>query len=69
MRRFWTEVGIDAARVVTLDGVAFAGSSFVPITPFGLKDWERFDTEGAPSPLQLGKPTVSLADLATRPTI
>ncbi len=34
-------------RVVEVDGVRVAGSSWVPITPFGLKDWERWE-DGAP---------------------
>jgi Icc-related predicted phosphoesterase len=34
-------------RVVQLDGVAVAGLSWVPITPFAMKDWERWD-DGAP---------------------
>jgi Icc-related predicted phosphoesterase len=40
-------------RVVPVDGVPVAGLSWVPITPFGLKDWERWD-DGAPeSPARL----------------
>lgn len=34
-------------RAVEVDGVRVAGSSWVPITPFGLKDWERWE-DGAP---------------------
>jgi Icc-related predicted phosphoesterase len=34
-------------RVVQLDGVSVAGLSWVPITPFAMKDWERWD-DGAP---------------------
>ena len=34
-------------RVVEADGVRVAGSSWVPITPFGMKDWERWE-DGAP---------------------
>ena len=30
-------------RNVTIDGVSVAGLSWIPITPFGLKDWERWD--------------------------
>ncbi|TMQ71315.1 MAG: hypothetical protein E6K80_05990 [Candidatus Eisenbacteria bacterium] len=30
-------------RVVDVDGVPVAGLSWVPITPFALKDWERWD--------------------------
>jgi Icc-related predicted phosphoesterase len=34
-------------RVVRVDGVTVAGSSWVPITPFTMKDWERWD-DGEP---------------------
>ncbi|HUK64218.1 MAG TPA: metallophosphoesterase, partial [Dongiaceae bacterium] len=34
-------------RVVRVDGVAVAGVSWVPITPFTMKDWERWD-DGEP---------------------
>ena len=34
-------------RVVEVDGVRVAGLSWVPITPFGMKDWERWE-DGAP---------------------
>lgn len=34
-------------RIVRVDGHAVAGLSWVPITPFALKDWERWD-DGAP---------------------
>ena len=37
-------------RVEVVDGVSVAGLSWVPITPFGLKDWERWDDGGEPSP-------------------
>jgi Icc-related predicted phosphoesterase len=30
-------------RAVTVDGVAVAGASWVPITPFAMKDWERWE--------------------------
>lgn len=33
-------------RAVTVGGVAVAGLSWVPITPFGIKDWERWDDHG-----------------------
>jgi Icc-related predicted phosphoesterase len=40
-------------RVIELDGVRVAGLSWVPITPFGIKDWERWE-DGAPeTPAQL----------------
>jgi Icc-related predicted phosphoesterase len=34
-------------RVIEVDGVRVAGLSWVPITPFALKDWERWE-DGAP---------------------
>jgi uncharacterized protein len=34
-------------RVVRVDGVTVAGISWVPITPFTMKDWERWD-DGEP---------------------
>ena len=37
-------------RAVTLDGVRVAGLSWVPITPFAIKDWERWDDGGEPGP-------------------
>jgi Icc-related predicted phosphoesterase len=40
-------------RVMELDGVRVAGLSWVPITPFGLKDWERWDDGGDESPARL----------------
>ena len=30
-------------RATEIDGVGVAGLSWVPITPFGIKDWERWD--------------------------
>ena len=30
-------------RAVAVDGVTVAGLSWVPITPFAIKDWERWD--------------------------
>ena len=36
-------------RRVEVDGVRVAGLSWVPITPFSLKDWERWDDGGEPS--------------------
>jgi Icc-related predicted phosphoesterase len=35
------------ARTVDVRGVRVAGSSWVPITPFAMKDWERWE-DGAP---------------------
>ena len=40
-------------RVVEHDGVTVAGSSWVPITPFGLKDWERWEDGAEESPTRL----------------
>jgi uncharacterized protein len=40
-------------RVARVDGVAVAGLSWVPITPFGLKDWERWDDGREETPARL----------------
>jgi len=40
-------------RAVSVDGARVAGLSWVPITPFGLKDWERWDDGGDETPLRL----------------
>lgn len=32
-------------KKVTFGGTNFVGYSFVPITPFGIKDWEKWDTK------------------------
>jgi Icc-related predicted phosphoesterase len=40
-------------RVVEVDGIHVAGSSYVPITPFAMKDWERWEDGEAESPLRL----------------
>lgn len=40
-------------RVVDFDGVRVAGCSWVPITPFRLKDWERWEDGDEESPPQL----------------
>jgi Icc-related predicted phosphoesterase len=40
-------------RVVQVDGVPVAGLSWVPITPFSLKDWERWDDGEPESPARL----------------
>ena len=40
-------------RVVAVDGVSVAGLSWVPITPFGIKDWERWDDGREESPVRL----------------
>lgn len=39
-------------RVVIVQGKTWAGYSNVPITPFGNKDWERYDSPGAAIPVQ-----------------
>ena len=41
------------ARRVEVDGVPVAGSSWVPITPFAIKDWERWEDGGEESPPRL----------------
>ena len=41
-------------RVVEVDGVRVAGASWVPITPFAIKDWERWEDGGEESPARLG---------------
>ena len=40
-------------RVVRIDGVPVAGLSWVPITPFAIKDWERWDDGEAETPARL----------------
>ena len=40
-------------RVVEVDGVRVAGLSWVPITPFAIKDWERWDDGEPESPGRL----------------
>jgi Icc-related predicted phosphoesterase len=40
-------------RAVEVDGVAVAGLSWVPITPFAMKDWERWEDGGEESPARL----------------
>ncbi|TMQ67670.1 MAG: hypothetical protein E6K78_04040 [Candidatus Eisenbacteria bacterium] len=40
-------------RAVQVGGVRVAGSSWVPITPFGIKDWERWEDGDAESPARL----------------
>ena len=40
-------------RVVTVGGVRVAGLSWVPITPFAIKDWERWDDGEAEAPGRL----------------
>jgi Icc-related predicted phosphoesterase len=40
-------------HVVEVDGVPVAGLSWVPITPFALKDWERWEDGAEESPIRL----------------
>lgn len=40
-------------RAVAVDGVRVAGLSWVPITPFGIKDWERWEDGAEESPPRL----------------
>ncbi len=40
-------------RVVEVDGVRVAGCSWVPITPFAMKDWERWEDGGPEAPARL----------------
>jgi Icc-related predicted phosphoesterase len=40
-------------RVVEAAGVRVAGLSWVPITPFGMKDWDRWDDGSLESPARL----------------
>ena len=40
-------------RVVEVDGTRVAGLSWVPITPFAIKDWERWDDGGEELPATL----------------
>ena len=41
------------ARVVHVDGIAVAGLSWVPITPFAIKDWERWEDGAEEAPARL----------------
>ena len=40
-------------RAIEVDGARIAGLSYVPITPFALKDWERWEDGGDESPARL----------------
>ena len=40
-------------RVVQVDGIAVAGLSWVPITPFAIKDWERWEDGADEAPARL----------------
>jgi len=41
------------AKVAEVDGVPVAGSSWVPITPFAIKDWERWEDGEDEAPARL----------------
>jgi Icc-related predicted phosphoesterase len=41
------------AKVTQVDGVNVAGLSWVPITPFAIKDWERWEDGGDEAPARL----------------
>jgi hypothetical protein len=41
------------ARTIEVDGVSVSGLSWVPITPFAIKDWERWEDGGEESPARL----------------
>ena len=51
-------------RVVPVDGVPVAGLSWVPITPFAIKDWERWDDGEPETPARLDGWVSSRAGLA-----
>jgi Icc-related predicted phosphoesterase len=40
-------------RVVQIDGLSVAGLSWVPITPFAIKDWERWEDGETEAPARL----------------
>jgi Icc-related predicted phosphoesterase len=46
----WQHAG---GRTVTVDGTRVTGFPWVPITPFGMKDWERWDDGGEERPARL----------------
>ena len=41
------------ARTIEVDGVSVSGLSWVPITPFAIKDWERWEDGDEESPARL----------------
>ena len=41
------------ARVTNVDGIAVGGLSWVPITPFAIKDWERWEDGADEAPARL----------------
>lgn len=46
-------------RVLALGDYRIAGYAFVPLTPFGTKDWEKFDTADQPIPSHWVQPVMS----------
>jgi Icc-related predicted phosphoesterase len=40
-------------RTITIDGIRVAGLSWIPITPFALKDWERWEDGNEETPARL----------------
>jgi len=46
----WSQIH---GRTVEVDEVAIAGVSWVPITPFALKDWERWEDGAEEAPVRL----------------
>lgn len=46
----WRHIG---GRAIEIDGVRVAGLPWVPITPFGMKDWERWEDGEPESPARL----------------
>ncbi len=51
-------------QVLEIDGVRVAGLSWVPITPFTIKDWERWEDGGDESPPRLAGWTSQATGLA-----
>ncbi|MBI2583739.1 MAG: metallophosphoesterase [Candidatus Aenigmarchaeota archaeon] len=44
LKRAGVEFHLMHNKVEKLDGISIAGYPFVPVTPFGIKDWEKWDT-------------------------
>jgi Icc-related predicted phosphoesterase len=44
---------IHGKRIELADGFYLVGYSFVPITPFGIKDWEKYDLSDIPRSLEV----------------
>ncbi|TET31373.1 MAG: metallophosphoesterase [Planctomycetota bacterium] len=40
-------------------GLWLAGYPYVPLTPFGIKDWDRYDTDGQVPPVMFSHPVMS----------